>query len=91
MKNLLIYISAASLIAAVITLHDKIAAVRGKRRIPERILFLTAALGGGAGMLLTMLVIRHKTKKAAFMIGLPLIVLAHTALIRLAFPQYFLP
>jgi uncharacterized membrane protein YsdA (DUF1294 family) len=34
---------------------------------------LVSALGGAVGMFLTMLIIRHKTRKPLFMIGIPVI------------------
>ena len=75
--NILPYIIAylvfISLLAVFLTLRDKRAARRQKWRIKEGTLLLTAALGGSAAMLLTMLAIRHKTKHAKFMIGIPVI------------------
>lgn len=41
---------------------DKRAAKRGKRRISERRILITAFLGGAAGLLLGMKYFRHKTK-----------------------------
>lgn len=59
--------------AVAATLSDKRRAKRRLWRIPERRLLLIAALGGSPAMLLTMLLIHHKTKHAKFMVGLPLI------------------
>lgn len=80
MIYLLIYLAVISLIAMGITAHDKRAARRNKRRVPERTLLLIAALGGSIAMLITMCVIRHKTKHAKFMVGLPAIIFAQAAL-----------
>ncbi len=68
---------AVNLLAVLITIGDKLAARSGGRRVPEQTLFLAALLGGAAGMYLTMLLIRHKTKHKRFMLGLPLILIAH--------------
>ena len=73
MIYLVLYLIVINLIAIVVTAHDKLAAIHHRRRTPERVLMLIAALGGAPAMYLTMLVIRHKTRKPLFMIGIPLI------------------
>ena len=52
---------------------DKNKAKRGAWRIKERTLILITALGGGIGTIAGMYTFRHKTKKVAFVVGLPLI------------------
>ena len=59
---------------------DKRRAQNGQRRVREMILFLTAAIGGSLGANLGMWVFRHKTKHASFLIGMPLILVAHIVL-----------
>jgi uncharacterized membrane protein YsdA (DUF1294 family) len=54
---------------------DKRAAVKGKRRVSERALFVTAVLGGSAGVYAAMLIFRHKTRRLKFMLLMPLILL----------------
>lgn len=81
MKIFFTYLAAVSIIAVIMTVQDKSVAKRHRRRVPERTLFMTAALGGSAAMLVTMVAIRHKTKHKRFMIGLPIIILLQTALI----------
>ena len=73
MKILIIYLIAINLFAVIITVHDKLAAKGNRWRVKERTLLLVSALGGSVGMYLTMLIIRHKTRKAKFMVGIPLI------------------
>lgn len=53
---------------------DKLAAVDGRSRVPERLLLLLAALGGSPGALLARPVFRHKTRKQPFGAWLMLIV-----------------
>lgn len=72
-KFVLIYLAVINLIAVIFTVYDKIAAIHSTRRIRERTLFIVAALGGAPMMYLTMLIIRHKTRHALFMIGIPII------------------
>ena len=52
---------------------DKAKARRGRWRIPEKTLFLSAILGGSVGAMLGMSLFRHKTQHRRFRLGLPLI------------------
>ena len=52
--------------------RDKQLARKGQRRIPERTLFLSAALFGGLGGVLGMQLLRHKTKHWYFRVFFPL-------------------
>ena len=73
MKYFYIYLAVINVIAVIVTVHDKNAAQCGAWRVKERTLMLIAALGGAPAMYLTMLTIRHKTRKPLFMIGIPVI------------------
>lgn len=84
-----VYLAAVSVAAVAMTVSDKIAAKHGAERVPERVLLFTGAIGGAAAMFVTMLLIRHKTKKPKFMISLPVLAVAHIALFALA--VIFLP
>ena len=68
------YLLAISVVASIITILDKLFAIKGKYRISENFLMCLAALGGGVCMYITMLLIRHKTKHIKFMAGIPLII-----------------
>lgn len=57
--------------------RDKSLASQGKRRVPERTLFLIALLGGAFGVFAGMRIWRHKTKHRSFRIGIPLIIALH--------------
>lgn len=74
-----LWLAAVSGLAVLLTLHDKRAARRGARRVPERTLLLVCALGGSAAMLAAMRAIRHKTKHAKFMVGVPVMIAAQVA------------
>jgi uncharacterized membrane protein YsdA (DUF1294 family) len=50
---------------------DKYYAKNHKRRISEKSLLLTAALGGSLGVLLGMKLFRHKTLHKKFSLGVP--------------------
>ena len=76
-KYLLIPLAIFSVIGAAAAVKDKSAAVRGERRVPEARLLLYGLLGGAASEFIVMAVIRHKTRKKRFMLGLPLMAAAH--------------
>ena len=70
-----------SIFATIVTIVDKVRAVRHEWRIPENTLLFIAAAGGAPAMLLTMLIIRHKTRHRKFMGGLPIIILFQTIIL----------
>lgn len=70
------YFIIISIVAVIITCYDKHCAIRDEWRVKERTLLIVSALGGGIAMYVTMQLIRHKTKKLKFMLGIPLIVVA---------------
>lgn len=79
---LIIYFSLISLAAIIVTVYDKKAAKNNpKHRVREGNLLLISAVGGSLAMIVTMLIIRHKTKHIKFMLGIPLIIMAQAALI----------
>ena len=82
LKILVGYLIAISLVSIVVCIYDKIAAKHNpKHRTREATLLLLSALGGSVAMLVTMLIIRHKTKHVKFMLGIPLIIIAQIAAI----------
>ena len=80
---LLLYLSLISIVASILAVSDKRKAIKGKRRIPERTLMTVGFLGGATAELITMKLIRHKTKHKKFMIGLPAEILLHIIIITL--------
>ena len=74
MNYIIIYFVAISLFAVAVTIHDKNAARRGSWRVKESTLLIVSALGGSVAMFSTMRIIRHKTKHAKFMVGIPVII-----------------
>ena len=80
-KYALLIILILNLIAFVLMGIDKRRAINGKSRIPESTLLFWGFLMGGPGLLLGSLVFHHKTRKAKFRFGLPLILLVQIALI----------
>ena len=77
---LVAYLALISLVSIIVCCYDKAAAKhRPKHRTREATLLLLSALGGSAAMLVTMLIIRHKTKHLKFMVGIPVILLLQGA------------
>ena len=70
-----------NLLAFIFMGRDKAAAERGARRTPETTLLALAVIGGSAGALLGMVLFRHKTRKPAFRIGVPLILILQLLLV----------
>jgi predicted MPP superfamily phosphohydrolase len=83
----LVYLAAISLIAVILTVYDKRAAVKGAWRVKELTLLAVAAFGGSAAMFATMLAVRHKTRRKKFMLGVPLIIAAQVLAVAVPFNQ----
>ena len=81
------YIVIISLISVIVCIYDKGISKKNKveLRVPEKTLMLLSAIGGSVAMYLTMLLIRHKTKHVKFMLGIPLIIALHAAIVYLLF------
>ena len=80
-----LYLALISLVSVAVTIADKngtenklFSKKQGHRRVPEATLLLYAAFGGSAAMLITMLLVRHKTRHIKFMLGIPLILVFQT-------------
>ena len=59
---------------------DKAKAKHHAFRIPERVLFLVAVIGGSVGTWTGMYIFRHKTKHWYFVVGMPVILALQIAL-----------
>lgn len=60
---------------------DKSKAKRGLWRVPEKTIFLIAALGGSGGVWLGMYTFRHKTRHLTFTVGIPLVMILQVILL----------
>lgn len=81
LKSFIIYLIAINIITFSVMGLDKWKAKRGSWRIQEATLFTLVLFGGGIGGILGMIVFHHKTKKAKFQIGFPMILIAEAAII----------
>ena len=68
MKILLIFFLIVNSFTFLIAGYDKYLAVKNKRRIPEKTLFALGIFGGSVGLLLAMLIFKHKTSKSSFIV-----------------------
>ncbi len=74
----LIYIIPLWAITVILTVYDKIASksARGrKNRVPEKLFWTLALMGGAFPEYITMLTVRHKTRHKSFMWGLPAVMI----------------
>jgi len=81
------YLIFLNIVGFIVCAADKRAAIRRKRRVRERTLFVLALLGGALGVWLAMLIFHHKTRKLRFMVFMPLIALAYAVLTYLLLRQ----
>lgn len=79
MDYFFIYLGIINIIAIILTIHDKNSAKKRSWRVKERTLLIVSIIGGSVAMFLTMLAIRHKTKHAKFMVGIPVIIILQIA------------
>ena len=70
-----------NLISFLLMGYDKKCAIRGKRRVPEKVLFLAAGCFGALGGFLGMRVFRHKTKHWTFQLFFPLMLVAQALIL----------
>ncbi len=85
MQYLIYYLITINLIGLITMYIDKKKAIKNKWRIKESILFIIALIGGSLGSIIGMKVFRHKTKKAKFTIGIPLIIIVQIIIINYIF------
>ena len=94
MKPALVILLAAiivlNLLSFFLMLHDKQCAKKGKRRVPEKTLFLSAACFGAFGGTAGMWLFRHKTKHWYFKVFFPLMLLVQAAVIGYGISRFFL-
>lgn len=77
----LILLAVLNLISFGLMADDKRHARTGKRRVPEKTLFLAAACFGGLGGVLGMYLCRHKTKHWYFKLFFPLLLAGQVVLL----------
>ena len=76
----MLYFMIINLVGFVMMCVDKQLAIHHKNRVPEKVLFLIAIIGGSLGSILGMYAFRHKTKHVSFVIGMPVILIIQLVL-----------
>ena len=84
---ILVILAVINITSFFVMAHDKRLSTRGgnTERTPEGILFFMAATFGSLGVYAAMLLLRHKTRKWYFQIGIPLLIIQNAATVYLLF------
>ena len=77
----LLYLLFINVLSVTVFCADKYRAIKGKYRVPERVLWLVSLLGGATFGYLAMLAVRHKTKHFSFMFFMPLLSVLQAVLV----------
>lgn len=75
MKYFYFYLILINIVTFIMFAIDKKRAKRNQWRIPESQLLFFSLLGGSIGGIIAMKIVKHKTKKPKFTIGMPLLLL----------------
>ena len=78
---LIVFLAVTNLTCFFLMRHDKKCAEKGKWRVPEKTLFLSAALFGALGGVIAMRVFRHKTQHPKFKILFPLMLVIQIVIV----------
>ena len=79
--RVIVWLIIINLLTFILFVDDKKRAVKHKYRISEFTLLTLAFMGGSAGALLAMTLVRHKTKKIVFTVGIRLMLVMHVILL----------
>ena len=85
---IIFYLLIINIIAFSLMYIDKQKAKKNKWRIKEDTLMISAFLGGSIGAIIGMYTFRHKTQKARFFIGFPIILIAEVLLAILIYNDF---
>lgn len=89
MLYVIAYLIIINLVTCIVYGVDKLKAVAGGRRTPEKVLLTLAFVGGSLGALVGMQVFRHKTRHLKFQILVPLFMILHIALLVFVYIKCF--
>ena len=80
-KGFMYYFAIINIYAFIVMGYDKIKAKLKRYRVTERFIMTLAFIGESFGVLLAMLVFRHKIRTKKFFIGVPVIIALHLILV----------
>lgn len=87
--GIVIFFIVINLAAFLVMLWDKSRSRKaGVERISEATIFLLAAALGSVGTYAGMLLLRHKTRKWQFIVGIPLLMIQNAALLYLVYTHF---
>lgn len=75
MQKINIYLLIINIISIILMGIDKQLAIKKKNRISEHSLLTLATIGGSIGILLGMIIFRHKIRKKKFLIVVPFLII----------------
>ena len=75
--NIIYYLAALNVLTLMAFMVDKINARINARRLSERMLLVLSAAGGSAGALISIFIVRHKSRKPQFRKGVPVMFFIH--------------
>ncbi len=81
LKYFAYYLIGINIIAFMLYAIDKLKAIKHHFRIREATLLSVAFIGGSLGSLLAMYIFHHKTRKKAFSVGIPLMMIVQVAVL----------
>lgn len=72
-----------NIITFLVMANDKRKSIKGgnTERIPEGLIFFMATIGGSVGVYAGMILLRHKTRKWYFQLGIPLLILQNLSML----------
>ena len=78
---LIVFLATINITTFLVMANDKWKSTRGRNseRIPEGLIFFMATIFGSVGVYVGMILLRHKTRKWYFQLGIPLIILQNLA------------
>ncbi|MBQ9984644.1 MAG: DUF1294 domain-containing protein [Lachnospiraceae bacterium] len=89
MQYIAVYIIVINLVTCILYGIDKLKAMVGGRRTPEKVLLGFTFIGGSIGAFVGMQIFRHKTRHLKFQILVPVCLMLHIATVLFVYIKWF--